>query len=363
VTLATANNDGEPFTGLITREREPINLEFPFAALDGLITPDNLFYVRNHFPVPRINVAEWRLTISGAVEQHVELSYDELRKLPPRTVMATLECAGNSRVYLVPKVRGTAWGQGAVSNAEWTGVPLSLLLENAGIKSSAVDVVLEGADRGEVKDDPISPGPIHFARSLPLAKAMQDEVLIAYKMNGNDLSPEHGYPVRAVVPGWYGMASVKWLTRIIVTDHEFQGYWQTLEYVSWRRENDLPVLEPLGEAQVKSQISRPTAYESVRAGTPHLVRGAAWSGESTVARVELSCDGGQSWHEVELTDDAIPFAWRRWEYLWSVPQTRGRLSLMVRATDEKGNVQPDHRDPDRRNYTINHVVPVEIDVV
>jgi len=357
----TGGSNGAPYAGLITREQEPLNLESPFANLDDQITPDNLFYVRNHFPVPQIDIAEWRLTVSGAVARSVVLTYDELRALPSKTVMATLECAGNGRVYLVPKAKGTMWGQGAVSNAQWTGVPLSVLLEKAGINAGAVDVVLEGADRGEV-DEPKSPGPIHFARSLPLEKAMKDEVIIAYAMNGEPLAPNHGYPVRAVVPGWYGMASVKWLARIIVTNTAFQGYWQTLEYVSWRREDGLPVLAPLGETQIKSQIARPAEYETVGAGSQYRVHGAAWSGESPVSRVELSCDGGDSWDPVALTDAPVPFAWCRWEYLWSVPQAPGRPSLLTRATDEAGNAQPDHRDPDRRNYMINHVVPVEIEI-
>ncbi len=360
--IKASHNDNTSFAALIPREREPVNLEFPFAALDGVVTPDSLFYVRNHFPIPRIDSADWRLTISGEVDRNLVIGYDELRNLPSKTVMATLECAGNGRVFLVPKVSGTAWGQGAVSNAEWTGVPLSVLLAKAGIRAGAVDIVLEGADRGEVKADPKSPGPIHFARSLPLSKAMQDEVLIAYAMNGKDLSPEHGFPARAVVPGWYGMASVKWLNRIIVTDHEFQGYWQTLEYVAWKRENGLPVLVPLGEAQVKSQIARPAAYEAVAAGSKYRIHGAAWSGESAVAHVELSFDGGANWVTATLVDAPLRFAWCRWEHLWSVPESCGRLSLLTRATDQAGNVQPDHRDPDRRNYVINHIVPVEIDV-
>ncbi|HEY5086962.1 MAG TPA: sulfite oxidase, partial [Gemmatimonadaceae bacterium] len=350
------------FSGLITRESEPINLEFPFATLDAVITPDDLFYVRNHFPIPRIDAADWRLTIDGEVDRELTLSYDDLRALPAKTVMATLECAGNSRVYLVPKAKGAAWGQGAVSNAEWTGVPLSMLLDRAGVKAAAVEVVLEGADEGEITEEPKSPGVIRFARSLPLAKALKDEVLIAYQMNGQDLSPEHGFPARAVVPGWYGMASVKWLTRVAVSAMPFQGYWQTLEYVTWQRENGFPVLVPLGEAQVKAQIARPAARETVTAGSQYRIHGAAWAGEGAIVRVDVSTDGGVRWNEATLLDCAVPFAWRRWEYVWSVPRKRGRHSLMARAIDQRGNVQPAHRDPDRRNYMINHIVPVEIDV-
>jgi DMSO/TMAO reductase YedYZ molybdopterin-dependent catalytic subunit len=359
---SVAAQPSTPAPALITRESDPVNLECPFSALDGLVTPDDLFYVRSHFPVPEIDASTWRLSIGGAVERELTLSYDEIVKLPAKTVMATIECAGNNRAFLVPRVKGTQWEQGAVSNAEWTGVPLATLLRRAGVRDDAVEVILEGADRGEIRTEPKSPGAISFARSLPIEKAMRDELLIAYRMNGRDLTPNHGYPVRAVVPGWYGMASVKWLTRVIVTATPFNGYWQTLEYVRWKRENGLPSLVPLSEAQVKAQIARPAAHERIPAGTQYRVFGAAWTGESEVTRVELSSDGGKSWSEATLLDDAAPFVWRRWEYLWNVPDVRGPQSLMARATDRLGDVQPEHRDPDRRNYMINHTIPIEITV-
>ncbi len=357
-----ANRDKGTFPGLITREREPINLEFPFPTLDGVITPNHLFYVRNHFPVPQLDAAAWRLAIDGEVRQQLSLGYDELRKLPAKTVMATLECAGNSRVLLVPKAKGVQWEQGAVSNAEWTGVPLSVLLDRAGINDSAIEVILEGADKGEIIEEPKTPGTISFARSLPIAKVRRGEVLIAYQMNGKDLAPEHGFPVRAIVLGWYGMASVKWLTRITATATPYEGYWQTLEYAYWQRTKGLPTLVPITEMQVKAEIARPTLHEIVAAGAPYRVFGAAWSGESDVTRVEVSSDSGATWNEAELLGKATLFAWRLWEYNWSVPQKRGRHKLMARATDRQGKTQPVGHDPDRRNYLINFTAPVEVDV-
>jgi len=180
--------------------------------------------------------------------------------MPSRTIVAMLECAGNSRVFLVPKENGLQWDLGGVGNAEWTGVPLRVVLERAGVRPDAVEVVLEGADAGESKEEPKTPGIIHFARSLPLAKALEKEVLLADRMNGAQLPQSHGFPVRAIVPGWYSMASVKWLTRILVTDRPFNGYFQSSEYSYWERNNELPTMSPVTEISVKAEIARPAIH-------------------------------------------------------------------------------------------------------
>src|ERR1700722_9560111 len=203
------------FNGLIIREKEPENLEFPFSALSSFQTPTEQFFVRSHFPVPPMDVTAWRLSVEGLVQRPLELSYEELRSMPSQSVTMALECAGNSRIFLSPKVTGLQWELGAVGNAEWTGVPLSEVLKRAGVKTGAMEAVLEGADTGEIKKEPVSPGKISYARSLTLEKAMSPEVILAYQMNGEDLTPAHGFPVRAVVPGHYGRASVKWLNRIL----------------------------------------------------------------------------------------------------------------------------------------------------
>src|SRR6476620_1923067 len=216
--------------GLIIRQKDPNNLEMPFDQLGEFITPTELFYIRSHFPTPEIDPAAYRLSIGGAVRRTLRLSYDDIRAIPSRTCVATLECAGNSRVFLVPPAPGAQWGLGAVGNAEWTGVSLSELLERAGLADDVCDIILEGADRGVPKEEPRPPGPISYARSIPKTRAMESDVLIAYQMNGQDLTPDHGYPLRAIVPGHYGMASVKWLTNIIATTQAFQGYWQTSDY-------------------------------------------------------------------------------------------------------------------------------------
>lgn len=348
--------------GLIIRQREPENLEFPFASLNEFITPNDRFYVRNHFAAPTLESASWRLRVEGAVSQALELTLDDLKKMPSRTQVTLLECAGNSRVFLNPAARGVQWEMGAVSNAEWMGVPLAAVLERAGVKPEAVEVILEGADSGELKDPPKPAGVIHFTRSLPLSKARQPEVLLAYRMNGADLPPSHGFPLRAVVPGWYGMASVKWLTRLIVTDTPYQGHFQTVDYAYWERKNGLPNRTPLSEIQVKAAISRPFIREVVPAKGRYRVHGAAWAGESEVQKVEISADGGKTWADAHLRDRPVRYAWRFWEYNWRVPETPGRYALMARATDAKGRTQPLQRDNDRENYMISHVLPVEVEV-
>jgi DMSO/TMAO reductase YedYZ molybdopterin-dependent catalytic subunit len=347
--------------GLILREKDPENLEFPFASLDSFLTPNKLFYVRNHFSMPSLDEKTWRLRVTGAVGKPLELTYADILNMAARTLPVTLECVGNGRSFLEPKAKGVQWELGAVSTAEWTGVTLASILEKAELKKEAVDVVLEGADSGTVKNEPKPEGKLHFARSLPLAKAMKPEVLLAHRMNGEALSKAHGFPLRAVAGGWYGMASVKWLTRIVVTDKPFHGYDQTTDYGIWERRDGLPTLTPITSMEVKASIAQPVAGATIPAGNPYRIHGAAWAGESDVSKVEVSTDGGKTWVAAKLIDEAKPFCWRRWEYAWDKPAA-GRHRLMARAVDKQGKTQPTERDPDRRNYMINHVIPVEVQV-
>lgn len=350
--------------GVITREYKPLNLEFPFPTLDGFLTPNESFYVRNHFPeIPEVEEKKWKLKIEGAIENSLEIGYEELLKMPSETVAVTLECAGNSRIFLDPKADGVQWELGAVGTAEWTGVPLKAILERAGVRDSAVEVVLEGADRGEIKDPPKTPGEISFSRSLPIEKALTDNILLAYEMNGERLAPEHGFPVRAVVPGWYGMAWVKWLERIVVTEEPFTGFFQTADYSYWVKEDGLPPqMIPITEMQVKSEIARPAMHETVAANSIYKIKGAAWSGDAKVSKVEISTDGGKKWHEAKLTGEARENAWQMWEFEWEVPAKTGKHTLMARATDERGRVQPSEHAEGRGGYLVNHTLPVGIEV-
>jgi DMSO/TMAO reductase YedYZ molybdopterin-dependent catalytic subunit len=354
------NADGQASEGLILRESEPRNLESPFSSLDGFITATEKFYVRDHFAVPRLEASSWRLSIEGAVDHAFEIGYAELRRMPSRTMTAMLECAGNGRVLLVPKAKGVLWDSGAVGNAEWTGVPLSALLERASVRDKAVEVILEGADKGKTEEEPKSPGEIHFARSVPLGKALGN-VLLAYKMNGKELSPDHGYPVRAIVPGWYGMASIKWLSRVIITDRPFAGYYQTLDYSFFEQRNGIPTLVPLTEIAVKAQIARPMRGEAVPRDKDYRVYGAAWAGEAIVSKVEISTDGAKSWSSANLLGNPVRHAWRLWEWNWRTPKKVGRQNLMARATDDRGRTQPLQRDVNLRTVMIHHVVPIEVE--
>jgi DMSO/TMAO reductase YedYZ molybdopterin-dependent catalytic subunit len=346
--------------GLIMRQKEPNNLETPLDQVDSYLTPTELFYIRSHFPAPKLELASYQLRIDGAVRNPFSLSYTQLRDMPSETRVATLECAGNSRVFLIPQVAGAQWELGAVSNAEWTGVPLGALLERAGLEEDACEIVLEGADRGTPKEEPVPPGPISYARSVPRDKAMQREVLIAYQMNGRDLPLDHGYPVRAIVPGHYGMASVKWLTHVHAVREPFRGYWQTSDYGYWDDLDGKPVRRALGAMKLKSEIFRPRVYETLVPNQVYAVSGAAWAGETEVTGVAVSTDGGQTWAEAAFLDPVQRYAWRRWTYDWLTPKRPGRYTLMARAKGADGSVQPDTHDKNYGSYVINHPLPIEV---
>ena len=346
--------------GRIVRSEEPLNLEMPFENLNSFITPTSSFYVRTHYPIPRIKRESWRLRIEGEVERPIELGYDELLKFDARTVPVTLECAGNNRNLLTTKVKGVQWGLGAVGTAEWTGVSLSAVLERAQVKRGAREVILEGADTGPLEEPKAPRGDVRFARSIPLDKA-NDDVLLVYKMNDGELLPEHGFPVRAIVPGWFAVASVKWLQRILVTDRPFQGYYQTIDYAFWRRDAEDAELVPLRDMQVKAEIAQPQEGETVPANSSVRVHGAAWTGNGKIAKVEVSTDGGETWQPANL-GDVIANAWCIWEYQWKTPVTAGPQRLIARATDSTGTTQPADRDLDRGTYMINHLLPITVQV-
>src|SRR5215475_5104580 len=355
--------------GRIVRGESPLNLEMPFSTLDSFLTPTKSFYVRTHFPIPAIDRNAWWLYVEGDVEKPFAINYQELITLQSATAPVTLECAGNNRNFLEPKVKRIQWRLGAVGTADWTGVPLATLLDRAIPKPNAREVILEGADCGMLEDPKSPPGELKFARSIPLEKARRD-VLLAYKMNGEDLAPEHGFPLRAIVPGWYAMASVKWLQRIIVTDRPFTGYYQTIHYAYWQR-NDyghwqrgekIAELTPITEMQIKAEIAYPAEGETVPANTNVRVRGAAWACDTEISKVELSTDGGATWNGASLVGESKPNAWRLWKFDWKTPTQAGKQTLIARATDSLGRTQPVNRDPDRGTYIINHLLPIDVEV-
>ncbi len=334
-------------------------MEMPFGSLSSFVTPVERFYVRCHFPIPDIDVKSWRLSVEGEVEHPLELSYEDLRGMETRTITTVMECAGNGRAFLEPQRDGAQWEGGAVGNAEWTGVPLALVLAKAGVRKAARELILEGADQGEIKEPPRPAGKIHYSRSLPLAKA-NDDVLLAFQLNGEDLPAAHGFPLRAVVPGWYGMAAVKWLTKILATAQPYSGYFQSIDYAYWERGSSAPTLVPITAGRVKSQIARPEFAEAVRAGQSYRVHGAAWTSGAEIARVEVSTDAGKTWNDARLLGKSIRNAWRLWEYDWPVPTQPGKATLMARATDSERRTQPAEHHDDRGSYLIHHWLPIEV---
>lgn len=345
----------------IMRSKEPMVLECPFELLSE-ITPSDLFYVRNHFPPPEYPRETYTLPIGGTVTNPLTLSYADLLAMPSRTVAATLECAGNNRTFLVPQARGVQWGLGGVSNAEWTGVPLAAVLERAGLKPETVDIVFEGGDVGEAPEEPKPLGQICFSRSLPLTKALADDVLLAYAMNGEALTLAHGAPLRLIVPGWYAVASVKWLKRITAIDHTFQGYFQTIDYGFWDKSDGEPIRRPITEMLVKALIAHPQLHETVPKNTAFEISGAAWSGSAEVTKVEVSTDNGATWGEATLQTKPSTSVWCLWNFIWQTPVEPGEYTLMARATDAQGNTQGMAHDYDRHAYMINFCFPISVNV-
>jgi len=330
----------------------PENSETPLEQVPSWVTPNRLFFVRNHFEPPVVNDARaWELTLEGLVTRPMRWTLAQLEAMPQHGVFATVECAGNGRSFLKEKAEGVQWGAGAIGHAEWTGVRLRDLLEPAGIKASATEIIFEGADRGEEGGKTMN-----FSRSLPLAKALHPDTLIALRMNGEALEPNHGAPLRLFVPGWYGVASVKWLRTMRVTDQPYQGYFQTTKYSIIRGGRR----QPLGPGSVKSEVLSPAAGAQVGAGTVRIA-GVAWAGEAGVSRVDVSTDGGRTWHAAHLTGIDQPYSWRQWEALWTVTAP-GDYEIVTRAHSSRGETQPIEYDRDNLGYLINVVRPVRVRV-
>ena len=319
---------------------EPLNAEVRLSRLaEGGITPNERFYIRSHFAPPAIAAADWRLVVHGLVHNPLSLSLDDLRKMPAREEAVTLECAGNGRSLFRPKIEGEPWALGAVSTAAWKGVALSGVLSAAGLQAGATHLVFRGAEG--------------FERGLGRAEARQ--TLLAYEMNGRPLPQEHGRPVRAVVPGWYAVASVKWLNEIEVTDRPFEGHFQTDRYVyEWPDRR-----EPVTLQKVRSLIVEPEDGAAVRAGR-FVIRGLAWSGAGAITRVDVSLGSGR-WTEA-ATRGTHRHAWKQWELTAQVERP-GRLIIRSRATDASGKTQPERAEWNRLGYGNNSIQTVAVRVV
>lgn len=339
-----APGPAEPGVGLRLVSARPFNAETPLEALLGTLTPTEMHFVRSHFAVPDHPGV---LIVAGGTREALVLTLDDLLDRPALSLAATIECAGNGRAFLDPPVAGEPWRLGAVGAAEWTGVPLQALLDEAGIADASVEILFRGADEGT----PAGLGrTIAFERSLPLP--VPDDALVAYAMNGRRLPPDHGAPFRLIVPGWYGVASVKWLTHIEAIARPFRGFYQADRYVIGET--------PVSEIAPRAVIVSPADGGRVAAG-PTVIRGYAWSGRTTVARVEVSLDGGSSWSGATL-GPAIGWAWRTWELAWE-PRVAGTAVLIARAIDGRGERQPLEQVRNELGYRNNAAQPVTVEVV
>jgi DMSO/TMAO reductase YedYZ molybdopterin-dependent catalytic subunit len=338
----------------IPRSIIPENQEFPMLTLSSQLTPENLYYIRNHFPYPAIPMHNWYLQIQGLVHKTLQLHYQDLMKMPQVTLPVTMECSGNKRGFFHPKAPGEQWELGAVSHALWTGVPLRDILQHAGILSHAQEVVFEGMDSGQRTD---MPGTFFYARSLPIDKAMHPDTLVALFMNGKPLPYKHGYPLRLIVPGWYGMASVKWLRSIVIIDRPFHGPFQTVDYVIYSSDSDTSP-RPVTTMKVNSVIAQPTDQAILIRGT-HQVIGTAWSGDGPVVQIEVSLDNGNTWHTATWLDPVELYSWRRWSWTWHALRT-GTYHLMVKATDAGGHTQPMQAEWNVKGYENNSVHHIQV---
>lgn len=349
---------GEPL-GQVELALAARNHALPLEALAYDVTPSGLHYLLSHYDVPYVALDTWRLTIDGLVDEPLILTLDDLRARPNVTRTVTMECAGNGRALMSPRASGQPWLLGAVGNAVWTGTPLRGVLDDAGVQPDAVEVVFTGTDLG-MEDGAIEP----YGRSLEVGELGTDEILLVWGMNDAPLLPQHGAPLRLLVPGWYGMASVKWLTSITAVDKPFQGHHQVREY-RLRQEPEEPGV-PLGRMRVRSLMTPPGVpdYPDRRryldTGS-HLVRGRAWSGEARIETVELSTNSGASWEPASLGEQTDPRCWREWGWSWRVREP-GEYTLICRATDADGRTQPLTDDWNLGGYAANAVQRVEVSV-
>jgi DMSO/TMAO reductase YedYZ molybdopterin-dependent catalytic subunit len=344
--------------GLLVHRAHPLNCETPLPELvGGVVMPTARFYVRNNFPIPNLDPTSFRLSVTGQVDRPLTLSLRELHNMRSQAEVVTLECAGNGRALFDPPVPGERWQYGAVSTAEWSGVPLADILDRAGVRSGAREVRFRGADGGEVDN---KRGTIRFERSLPVDQARSADAILAYAMNGEPLPIQHGFPLRLVVPGWYGVASVKWLTEIEVTDQPFEGHYQTEKYVYYWNRNGKETREPVTLQRVRALITEPAPGQEAGPGEL-VVRGVAWSGAGPIAKVEVSVNEGD-WREARLVGERKRHSWQWWELIARFDRP-GEVTLRARATDMAGRTQPERAEWNKLGYGNNGIHQVTARIV
>lgn len=329
-------------TGSLTvRVTRPFDAETPVREFTSWLTPNERFFVRSHFgppPAEAVQPEAWRLSVKGLVKEPLSFTLKDLQQFEPVSLTAVLQCSGNGRAHHRPKVPGVQWERGAVGNAQWTGVRLRDVLERAGVKPQGSQVQFQGADRPALPTVPL------FTRSIPIAKALHPDTLLAYEMNGRPLPLLHGAPLRVITPGWMAESCMKWLTEITVRADETPGYYMQQAYripeTSIQPGSGLPgsVMVPVEQMPVKSLIAAPAEGDTLRKG-PVTIQGVAWAGGVAVAQVEVSCDDGHTWEPARLVGDEQPYAWRHWQYVWQARQA-GPTAILCRATDARGEQQP-----------------------
>ncbi len=336
---------------------KPEDLEMPLDGFKDWITPVDRFFVRTHTYTPeRPNLSDWKLKVDGVVNQTLNLSMDDLKKLPRVELVGVLECAGNGRSFYQPRLPGAQWRFGSVGNGKWAGVRFRDVLEKAGLKDSAKEILFDGADvpLGKMED---------FRRTVPVKKALDPDTLLAYEMNGQALPIEHGFPLRLIVPGWAGDSWVKWLQHIEVLDHEFEGFWMKTAYrhppghVEPGTAVDPAQMVPVTDLNVKSVIATPGAW--AKPGTIRI-SGTAWSNGSPVTGVDVSVDDGKTWKAARLGKDQSRYAWRLWELDWKAGE--GKYTLRARAKNAAGQVQPLTQEWNPSGYLWNVAQPIAVEV-
>lgn len=331
----------EPLTAdkskLIVHSVRPPDMETPVELFDSWITPADRFYVRCHLSSPIVELNSWELKLTGLIDRPATLKFDDLSKFAQVSEVVTIECAGNGRAFQDPPVPGVQWQKGSIGTARWTGFRLRDLLMHAGLKPSAKHVAFDG------EDIPIGTVP-DFVRSIPIEKALHPATLLATKMNGELIPTQHGFPLRLITPGWEGASSVKWVTSIEVRDQEADGHFMKNAYrIPTKHIAPGSLVDPkdmrvIGSLDVKSMITSPAGDSTVKS-VRVPVRGFAWAGEASVVRVDVSTDLGRTWQPATLGKDFARYAWREWTYLWS-PREAGSYSILSRARDDRGRVQP-----------------------
>lgn len=355
--------EDRPKRDMIVRSARPEDLEMPLSGFADYITPIEHFFVRTHVYTPTVNVNEWRLKVEGEVGTPLTLTMEDLKAMRSVELISVVECAGNGRGFYEPSVSGLQWGHGAVGNGRWRGVRLADVLKRAGIKDSAAEILFEGADV------PIGTMP-DFQRSIPVKKALDGNTMLAYEMNGETLPVKHGFPLRVVTPGWASDSWIKWLTSIRVLNKEHDGFWMKTAY----RHPGKPVapmaavppeqMQPVTSLRIKSVIASPGDGAQIAAGSPTIIRGVAWSGDTgPVTAVDVSVDGGRTWKPAVLRgDQRTQFGWRQFELNWTPPQP-AYYTILARARDAAGNTQPMDQEWNPAGYGWNVVPRVSVDVV